>query len=597
MSVELTSFDDDEDFTDEETDELLISGGTGRGEHRGTSRKRLVCILAVIAGVVFISISRLGGKIVKEGEMPASGGGSKGSINTIPPTQSPIASLTPSPTKATATTTTTPAPTNSPSTSTTSSPSSTEVPDSETSFPSYVTAIAPLSKYPSIPSLYNKIELARTTDFVVQIAVFGGSYTTGVGWDAESANKARYEDDSQCSLGGNCFSSSWPGRLQVNLDDTFGANVFRVVNLGQSGSCSGCMAGSFSSVVKRGGFPIIEDFDEGGGGGLGRIDLALIDFSVNDANTNRLTGGANEDPRRGNMAGLEQMVLRLFHCLPTQVPFPLRDSLPALIFLQDPPVSWTPSKVTGRPSSFPVYETIAENYDSIYLDLNSLNEPVIDGAHWPHPVSAVHKLQSNYVSKVIEYISVEGGGSGGRADPCALEPVTSVAERSVFTGCDALSTYFSGPEESSWMVVSKDIGWGVSHNDVPSRTDGSKTGMLYESDVEGADFARGNSKISFPIKLGSQRMMTVDYLRTYEHIGYARCFLEGYENESLHVLEGYWQSTVSLTSTSTMRFSDIITEAEAADRDFVLSCVAKAPTNYFVNTSPWHFKIMGIAAC
>ena len=120
---------------------------------------------------------------------------------------------------------------------------------------------------------------------------------------------------------------------------------------------------------------------------------------------------------------------------------------------------------------------------------------------------------------------------------------------------------------------------------------------MYESDLEGVDFVGGHSKISFRVKFDAQRMMTVDFLHTYEFIGYVACYLEGYP-DTRQVLEGHWNSRVSLVSTSTLHFGDVISEVEAVGgEEFTFTCEAKAPTTYTVNADPWHFKLMGLSTC
>jgi len=305
---------------------------------------------------------------------------------------------------------------------------------------------------------------------------------------------------------------------------------------------------------------------------------------------------------------MEQLALRLSHCLPTQQHFPPHHAPPALFFIQDPPVSWYPGKITGAGSSFPVYQTIANRYKSFFLDLNTLGNSEVNSAHWPHPHWHVHQIHADYLTDVFLYIDENGGGDADNNNNednedyfCSTEPVTSETERVEFRGCNRMTTFMGGQEGEYWDIAVKDIGWSLSHNDVPTRPD--KTGYLYDSLAPGAEAAyagggdNSKSQISFNIRLGSQRMMTFDFLHSYEHIGYARCHLENYKTQTYRALEGFWNSQVSLTSTNTFRFYDIISEAEAESGEYVFTCIARAPTNYVVNAFPYHFKIMGLATC
>ena len=420
------------------------------------------------------------------------------------------------------------------------------------SYPDYVIAAMgeDVTSFQNIPELKTAINRAKNKpnknvvdDDSVQVAVFGGSYTTGVGWDeGNDENKAHYSDPSlRCSFSENCLPSSWAGRLQDKLDEHYGIGIFRVVNLAVSASCSGCISGMYSSLVKGGKLAeseldtVLE---------IGRIDLVLMDYSVNDANTNRNNGGvfSQKDNRYGIMAGLEQLVLRLKRCGYHGKGDRNFFSRPAFFFIQVPPISWTPGKASQYPSSLPVFQMVAEKYNSIYLDMNDLADSflMVRTAHWPHPDSEVHEIQAAYLFDVIKFVDeaeaeveveaeaeaeAEGENGEGEEDAtCNNTPLTTAAEREIFQGCDITQASMFGVDPANWDVVHADAGWSLSHDDVPSRPD--KTGYLYQSDAPGANFEAG-AKISFRIKLGSQKLMTMDYLRTYEHAGYAICYLEG----------------------------------------------------------------------
>jgi hypothetical protein len=366
---------------------------------------------------------------------------------------------------------------------------------------------------------------------VIEVAVLGGSFTLGHG-----CGETTEQGEMACS---------WPTRLGKRLQTIFG-NSINVQNLAESGTTSAELLNRLGTITP-----------------FHAIDLLIIDTLTNDAEVGEIA-----------TVGYEKLVRAIHSVFPDAQFLLVEDGCPRC--LSDKAMLRQRRQIAQH-YGIPVmdYAAMVEGYNNVGLDSNLLwpeTLPEMDeqnvfvkvGPFWPkflphvnttratccplnHPPWPVHEYMADAVMHAFHEMlgdSCDGLSSDGKHSEVQVlpEPLNDQKELDRYSAClhpltfyDARSHYVERDQPQP-NVVSGD--WKVCE-DRPGRPGWIAT--------------RQGSTIKFPVRFGTQGILAVTYLRSYEHFGTAKLQFQIEQHFPAVVsfmLHGEWEKNFSLPVTT-----------------------------------------------